>query len=743
MKKNLLRTTVLLAVLLTCFASCTESGGENDNNHRHGGGEPDPEAILRKVSETIDQVSDIYMECESISDIEKRVDEIKAIDNVEDVYFSDIVMFVEIKDFSTVSFSFFPEPDVSQVELPDIPMTRQAGTRVENYTSFSQLGFERAVIIDQQLTRDWEGYKETIESFLERVGIETDINNNPVLSFYEDQIFDYDIVLIISHGYYDAKKKLHWLPLDNYELYNPLESFFSLLEHPFKYLQGVWYYNNYEVGKQITINSSKIVIDGKLTPLASFAISEEFITAQEKDFKKPGKAIVYNCACQSLMGGDDNEPVIDNNERDFAFAEAFVRRGAGVYFGYDETNGQGQRGGIQLLSNIASGQSILNAYKSLSDDILHDKGSKVKDGDSPARSWTADLLHYPEDHFAIENCCQIFPVIKEMDDSVENFVLNAIEPHNLKNISYIPIVDDDDDDTNNFRIEVIDRINDSFSYGFEVSATNDFNPSGTTDYVSLKLTENSVINNYAVSFSQSISKKDLNPETTYYYRAYLNDGFNKYYSEPQSFTTPSRIDQVVPEDIRQTMEPYITIYEGNTPPQVEGVYLMSPKTLTFDYTGQYDVGEKFADHYIKFTNQDYHNNTLDYVGEEVYDGRVLSKSEGPGAFISGTGDNFTVFFNVRGTTYFDDYNVDTTEALIISGTMTSTGVKDAEYSFVLISKSSDPKPHVINAGDFRVFKDSDGLAETASWPSGTRSTGYRVRNGKITTPWSMYSVRKK
>ena len=48
----------------------------------------------------------------------------------------------------------------------------------------------------------------------------------------------------------------------------------------------------------------------------------------------------------------------------------------------------------------------------------------------------------------------------------------------------------------------------------------------------------------------------------------------------------------------------------------------------------------------------------------------------------------------------------------------------------------------MDEGDFRVFKDSDGLAkQTTGWPS-TRASEISIHNGKVITPWSIYSVKK-
>ncbi|MEE0689301.1 MAG: fimbrillin family protein, partial [Bacteroidaceae bacterium] len=73
-----------------------------------------------------------------------------------------------------------------------------------------------------------------------------------------------------------------------------------------------------------------------------------------------------------------------------------------------------------------------------------------------------------------------------------------------------------------------------------------------------------------------------------------------------------RIAQVIPDDIRQKMEPYIPIYDGVNPPNVEGCYLLDPMVAVYmeDYDG--DLSElQWMGEYINLTNQNKNDNTID------------------------------------------------------------------------------------------------------------------------------------
>ncbi len=177
--------------------------------------------------------------------------------------------------------------------------------------------------------------------------------------------------------------------------------------------------------------------------------------------------------------------------------------------------------------------------------------------------------------------------------------------------------------------------------------------------------------------------------------------------------TPDRIDDVVPEDIQDEMDDYIPIYKGSTPPNVEGAYIVEPFTTVYCEDGNYEPGHVIADFYIRFSNQNSVTNTLDYEGmhdESTYD-------EGKGAFISGSGNNFTAFFNTEG----ESSGIYTKTALVISGTKTSSGIKDLYYAFVMVEKGSDPNHKLMDEGVFRVFKDGDGLASNYSWTKSLNS----------------------
>lgn len=186
-------------------------------------------------------------------------------------------------------------------------------------------------------------------------------------------------------------------------------------------------------------------------------------------------------------------------------------------------------------------------------------------------------------------------------------------------------------------------------------------------------------------------------------------------------TEDERIEQVVPDDIRQKMEPYIPIYDGTNPPNVEGCYFIDPYEAVYCEDNGYAPGERVSSYYIKLTNQS-RENTIDM---EQCSSNFGSYSIGEGAFISGEGNNFTIFFNMIGTTH----GIYTRQATLLSGTKATGGIKNLRYAFVLVEKGDDPENKLMKEGVFRVFQDKDGMSYSDTWPiSETRAGEWLPEN---------------
>ena len=199
------------------------------------------------------------------------------------------------------------------------------------------------------------------------------------------------------------------------------------------------------------------------------------------------------------------------------------------------------------------------------------------------------------------------------------------------------------------------------------------------------------------------------------------------------------IDDIIPPTLLTNLKNRMNIYEGDTPPSIDGCYLISPAILVSSTLSKDKIGDEFADDYIKFTNQN-SNNSITY--NSIQEGGDTSSSNS--VSIRGTGNYFTAYFTAYNNSHNDSDNATATSttATVISGEKTSSGIKNIKYAFLMISKD-DPDSILVPINTIRVFTDGDSLAENTTWPTeeASRSANYTCKN-KIKYLKSATSISK-
>jgi len=196
------------------------------------------------------------------------------------------------------------------------------------------------------------------------------------------------------------------------------------------------------------------------------------------------------------------------------------------------------------------------------------------------------------------------------------------------------------------------------------------------------------------------------------------------------------ITNIIPETIIDGIDDYMPIYNGDNPPMVEGAYLISPMVAVYcedEGNGGYSPGDEVIPETIRFSNQNTTFNTLDF---ESY--TTTSSAEGSGAFISGSGNNFTAYFSTIG----ESHGISTKTALVISGTKTSSGISNLYYAFVMVQKGDDPSNTLMEEGVYRIFKDEDGLSANTTWsPSSAKAFEGISGNKQLPSAFSKCATR--
>lgn len=174
-------------------------------------------------------------------------------------------------------------------------------------------------------------------------------------------------------------------------------------------------------------------------------------------------------------------------------------------------------------------------------------------------------------------------------------------------------------------------------------------------------------------------------------------------------TTDSRLDAVLTRSLQDSIRKFMPIYGGNTPPVVEGAYKSDNVRLVYSSDNKFKAGREVVDNVMRFSNQNTTANTLDF---DWYEGQNAAET-GNGVFISGSGNNFTAFFNTTGTYYGATYKA----VRIYSGTKSSGGIKNLYYAIVMLEANGQPQQGktIMDAGVFRVIKENDGISSPTSW----------------------------
>ena len=76
-----------------------------------------------------------------------------------------------------------------------------------------------------------------------------------------------------------------------------------------------------------------------------------------------------------------------------------------------------------------------------------------------------------------------------------------------------------------------------FKYGFIISDNEGFGNSKLLKRMNIGDPGCKINAKNEVEFELTLTKDDLQPSTTYYYMAFLLDGYDYYFSDPDSFTT--------------------------------------------------------------------------------------------------------------------------------------------------------------------------------------------------------------
>jgi len=166
------------------------------------------------------------------------------------------------------------------------------------------------------------------------------------------------------------------------------------------------------------------------------------------------------------------------------------------------------------------------------------------------------------------------------------------------------------------------------------------------------------------------------------------------------------IKNIVPDStLNKIISLGMPVNKGTNPPDLINIFKVIPFTLkSTNVDNDFAIGYVFSDYKFRLYDQDNEKLTikLDYInGPE--------SGTGYGGFISGDGNNFSVFVKVHALNGNNEADI----IQIISGTITTEGIKDFYLSNFMINDYGDPNSVWIEEETGRVFYDSDGISPIA------------------------------
>ena len=328
------------------------------------------EDVVERVADVTASVESFYLESYSVKDMVAHIDEIKSIEGVADAYSTETCFYVVINGWGAFGYPFKTIDDNSEKVDSDYleQISSSVPVRSGSEDSFSANGEYKACIMNaQHQERQWtRPVASATLSMFNKCGFEATPVNDPTLDFFNTEIFNYNLIFIIGHGEYDSSDNSHWLQtVETFEIPKNEKERDKVFE---KYRNIVNQYQNNEVrcyySDKSRNNTNGIVFD--------FFVSESYIRNASGSFPKDGKAVLFMVPCQTLMGDPAKEEEDAHTWRhqgrliNDSMADAFFKKGAGLYIGYDESSSSlAQFGGMHFFARLLSGYSFDKALNEL------------------------------------------------------------------------------------------------------------------------------------------------------------------------------------------------------------------------------------------------------------------------------------------------------------------------------------------------------------------------------------------
>ncbi len=173
-------------------------------------------------------------------------------------------------------------------------------------------------------------------------------------------------------------------------------------------------------------------------------------------------------------------------------------------------------------------------------------------------------------------------------------------------------------------------------------------------------------------------------------------------------TQENKIREIIPRqylDVLKVMG--MPVHEGTHPPDITGIYLVSPLQLQYtNIENDNVIGYRYTDGGYNFYEQSKNDFSIKVASKHS---RTISVSTT--AVISGSGNAFTVYAMAKTKSTTGDYSA--VFAYLYSGIMEGTSIKDLKIAFINVDNSNGGG-YFIEEGQARITHDGDNISERIS-----------------------------
>lgn len=476
----------------------------------------DEEQVKQNVDNIYSTTAPIFEQCSTIEEMEGHIDEIKKMEGVEDVKRSGRDIIVKVRDWYDIVFMYPVEPG-QQNRASVRGLESSIKTITQQLQNTKNDGTQLRVAIAHQMGNDprfedQRNYLKKLKDNILAMGLDVDYipseeGGNLDLDFYRRRMFDYDIVILHTHGAYGEDSQVHFFYTDvdagitgiEYKICTWLNEYFDVPD-----LKDAMYIDL----EDIYIGTCRT---GYLSTGAFIAVTENYIAKSKSKFAE-GPHIVFNAACSSLQG-DDVLTRTHGNKKTYvgsdAVARIFHEKGADIYLGYNNICTESGYAAYNYVTALLSGRSHESALNNIFS-YQHDEESFYK-------ASLIDVIN--PDKTLFDFIVKTHTIEKTKDDIINEYTLDGKIEVSGTTLSLNPVL---------------------IQPGFEISTNSDFSDSKKIFVDLYEQQENK--GNGNILFKTNLT--DLKSGKTYYYRAFTYDDIIPNFGETYSFTLPAVVEPI-------------------------------------------------------------------------------------------------------------------------------------------------------------------------------------------------------